>query len=318
MVVYIQPMTRIACLLLLTPVIALPPLGAEAPPPPGSTDAVPRFAAREESSGEREMKALALAYPGRIAEVARRDGDWALRIDQTWYYWSRGRLLPAELRERWNDFASYRFYSYPLLFLPPLPTLDEEDRRQLKERLERSDADPPRRHEAFLGQLYRAGNREQTEKRIATVSFLGFRLSIHEDVLPALRGVERRLRRRAQADPEVRRFLDSLRGVAGYNWRPIAGQRSRSYHSYGIAVDLMPKSYRGLHTYWRWAVPDNERWYAIPYGQRWMVPEAVVQAFEEEGFVWGGKWFFFDTMHFEYRPEILILARQRQGPSGSL
>jgi hypothetical protein len=45
-----------------------------------------------------------------------------------------------------------------------------------------------------------------------------------------------------------------------------------------------------------------------------MVPDAVVAAFERHGFVWGGKWLFFDTMHFEYRPEILILARQ-QGAS---
>ena len=48
-------------------------------------------------------------------------------------------------------------------------------------------------------------------------------------------------------------------------------------------------------------------WYAIPYARRWMVPETVVRAFEVQGFVWGGKWLFFDTMHFEYRPEILLL-----------
>jgi hypothetical protein len=30
--------------------------------------------------------------------------------------------------------------------------------------------------------------------------------------------------------------------------------------------------------------------------------------------VWGGKWLFFDTMHFEYRPEIFNLARQAQKP----
>jgi hypothetical protein len=40
-----------------------------------------------------------------------------------------------------------------------------------------------------------------------------------------------------------------------------------------------------------------------------MIPLPVVQAFERQGFVWGGKWLFFDTMHFEYRPEILLLAR---------
>jgi hypothetical protein len=38
-----------------------------------------------------------------------------------------------------------------------------------------------------------------------------------------------------------------------------------------------------------------------------MPPAALVRAFERQGFVWGGKWLFFDTMHFEYRPEILLM-----------
>jgi len=28
-----------------------------------------------------------------------------------------------------------------------------------------------------------------------------------------------------------------------------------------------------------------------------------VQLFESERFIWGGRWYHFDTMHFEYRPE---------------
>jgi hypothetical protein len=35
-------------------------------------------------------------------------------------------------------------------------------------------------------------------------------------------------------------------------------------------------------------------------------PQAIVDAFEAEGFIWGGKWHSFDFMHFEYRPELLI------------
>ncbi len=54
---------------------------------------------------------------------------------------------------------------------------------------------------------------------------------------------------------------------------------------------------------------QTDEWYAIPYERRWMVPLQIVEVFEEQGFIWGGKWFFFDTMHFEYRPEILILAK---------
>jgi D-alanyl-D-alanine carboxypeptidase len=32
--------------------------------------------------------------------------------------------------------------------------------------------------------------------------------------------------------------------------------------------------------------------------------------FERAGFIWGGKWYHFDTFHFEYRPEIIALAKQ--------
>ncbi|MGW8266533.1 MAG: M15 family metallopeptidase, partial [Longimicrobiales bacterium] len=42
-------------------------------------------------------------------------------------------------------------------------------------------------------------------------------------------------------------------------------------------------------------------------------PPAVVEAFERHGFVWGGKWAHFDTMHFEYRPEILYYNRMVAG-----
>ncbi|WP_265937085.1 M15 family metallopeptidase [Aliarcobacter butzleri] len=28
--------------------------------------------------------------------------------------------------------------------------------------------------------------------------------------------------------------------------------------------------------------------------------------FEKYGFIWGGRWYHFDTMHFEYRPELLV------------
>ncbi|MCK5249849.1 MAG: M15 family metallopeptidase, partial [Spirochaetaceae bacterium] len=42
-------------------------------------------------------------------------------------------------------------------------------------------------------------------------------------------------------------------------------------------------------------------------------PEAVVEAFEKNGFIWGGKWFLFDQIHFEYRPELIILGQLAEG-----
>jgi hypothetical protein len=44
-----------------------------------------------------------------------------------------------------------------------------------------------------------------------------------------------------------------------------------------------------------------------------MPPSVVVEIFEKHGFVWGGKWYHFDNMHFEYRPEIIYSS----GTSGS-
>ena len=31
----------------------------------------------------------------------------------------------------------------------------------------------------------------------------------------------------------------------------------------------------------------------------------IVDIFERHGFIWGGKWYHYDTMHFEHRPELL-------------
>lgn len=262
--------------------------------------------------GELEMAALARAYPHRIGEFAFRSDDWAVRIDDTWYYWAHGRLLPEELRAQWEQYTSYRFYSYSL-DLPPIPDLDEESRRRLKERLEQADEEPPRRYEGLLADLYRAGTRGQIEGRIVTVKLMGFEVRVHEQIAGPLEAVGGDLEVLIETDPEVQRFVAGLESLAGYNWREIAGTRSRSYHSYGIAVDLAPKSFGGRHTYWRWALPQTEEFYSIPYERRWMVPRQIVEIFERGGFVWGGKWFFFDTMHFEYRPEILVLATGAEG-----
>jgi hypothetical protein len=38
------------------------------------------------------------------------------------------------------------------------------------------------------------------------------------------------------------------------------------------------------------------------------VPGAIGEIFERHGFIWGAKWFHVDSMHFEYRPELIALA----------
>jgi hypothetical protein len=259
--------------------------------------------------GEGEVRALAATWPDRIAEAAIRDGEWMLRVDDAWFAWANGRLLPEAERGRWEEFVSLSFYRYPLE-LPPLAPVDEATVARLRERVRENERNPPRRNDAFLGLLLRAGNRAETEARIVKMEVAGYTVSVHEDVAGPLARLSDELAALKATDPEVKAFLRGLVEINGYNYRFVDGTRTRSYHSYGLAVDLIPRSYGGRHPYWRWAIEKEPDWWAVPYERRWMVPTSVVEAFERHGFVWGGKWLFFDTMHFEYRPEVLMLARE--------
>lgn len=84
-----------------------------------------------------------------------------------------------------------------------------------------------------------------------------------------------------------------------YNWRTIKGSAVRSLHSYGIAIDV------GIEhsNYWRWVPGASRERAPPPYENRF--PREVVEVFERHGFIWGGRWAHFDTMHFEFRPELL-------------
>jgi len=108
----------------------------------------------------------------------------------------------------------------------------------------------------------------------------------------------------ADALERVSRALDELPGnlakflvpAAGtYSCRTVAGSRAISMHAYGAAIDINTKH----ADYWRW-VGDRRapRW-------RNRIPVAIVRIFETHGFIWGGAWYHYDTMHFEYRPELL-------------
>jgi hypothetical protein len=289
--------------LLLAPGSPLPRLvKAEAAPP-----------SAEDLSGESEVRALAAAWPDRVTEVALRDGEWMLRVENEWFAWAHGRLLPEGDRSRWEEYAAVPFYRYPLS-LQPLAPVDEELAAKLRQRLRDAEVNPPRRSEEFLGRLLGAASRAETETRIVGMEVAGFTVKVHERLKDRLALVSEDLLALRAIDPEVASFLRGLREMNGYNYRYVEGTRSRSLHSYGLAVDLIPRSYGGKRAYWMWAANTIDEWWAIPYERRWMIPTPVVEAFERQGFVWGGKWLFFDTMHFEYRPEILLLAREQEEP----
>ena len=94
------------------------------------------------------------------------------------------------------------------------------------------------------------------------------------------------------------RFTEFLIPTLGtYNCRPIAATDRMSAHGLGIAIDIAAKH----SNYWRRSKPDaNGR---VVYKNE--IPWEIVRVFEKHGFIWGGKWYHYDTMHFEYRPELI-------------
>jgi hypothetical protein len=98
------------------------------------------------------------------------------------------------------------------------------------------------------------------------------------------------------------RFLEYLRPLQGtFNCRPIAGTNRLSAHGTATAIDLA----KAHSHYWLWSKPDASG--HVVYKNE--VPWEIVRIFEKHGFIWGGKWYHYDTMHFSYRPEMLINAK---------
>ena len=93
------------------------------------------------------------------------------------------------------------------------------------------------------------------------------------------------------------RFKPYLVPSAGtYSCRPVADTGLPSVHGFGAAIDIAVRT----SDYWVWATRSADA--EIPYRNR--VPLEIVEVFEAERFIWGGKWYHYDTMHFEYRPEL--------------
>lgn len=135
--------------------------------------------------------------------------------------------------------------------------------------------------------------RVEISSRLVKVRLFGVRYPFHERAAPALERVARRLDAAVARAPHLGAFLKSIGGT--WNYRRIKRSKHLSAHAWGIAVDLNPH----LGHYWRW----QRRGEPLRWQNR--VPQEIVDAFEAEGFVWGGRWLHYDTMHFEYRPELL-------------
>jgi len=265
------------------------------------------LAAQPPTRAELVMNALKEAYPDSIEKIEFRGDDWALLLNDTWYYYTEGKLLPENQIENADNFRSYQFYNYPAE-LPAWRERTAEETERFKNWTTRRNQNQFRRSVFFHDDLWQASTRAQTEKNIIVTNFLGKQTKIHKLIQDKLSNIETQIREAAKNDPQLQTWINNLAPVEGYGWRNIADTQSRSFHSYGIAVDLLPKNLGKQQTYWLWTSQYRDDWWNVSYNERYHPPAAVINAFEANGFIWGGKWPLFDTMHFEYRPEILILS----------
>lgn len=269
--------------------LAAPTAFSEDATPPGGLETLP---APDDIREDARVRAFLQAYGPLLDEVTFHGDDAVFSAGGRAIHFQDGRML-AEDRlgevDRYDPF----FYSYALGPLKGPPPLNEN----------------PVRSTDVLELLF--GRTEaEIRRHCGSATFLNHRLFINSLAIEPLRAVEREILAAAQRDPEVAGWIEDLDIAFSFMDKGIAGSTSRSYHAWGLAVDLVPDSYDGKQVYWRWSrVFNREGWHRIPLAQRWSPPQAVIEAFERHGFVWGGKWAHFDTIHFEYRPEILSYNR---------
>jgi len=159
-------------------------------------------------------------------------------------------------------------------------------------------ADPGRaRSAAFFIKLYGECAKGGVAPHLVSVPWVPAH-SAHTVKMTALHGAAAHLKAvSARLDTLPASLIAYLAPAGGtYSCRTISGTGRRSAHGFGIAIDIAVKH---AH-YWRWSKPAQA---GLPI-YRNEIPAEIVRAFEAEGFIWGGRWSHYDTMHFEYRPEL--------------
>ncbi len=160
--------------------------------------------------------------------------------------------------------------------------------------------DPGRlRYQPFFQALY-GKDKQSIEKNLVRITWPTLKGSIKLPV-NKVGGVDKKLYLIGQ---EISKLPKSERiwaeGASTYEYRVIKDTDRLSMHSFGIAIDLAPTKTQ----YWKDEAPSE----TAHIGYHNTMPLSIVRIFEKHGFIWGGRWYHYDTMHFEYRPELFAAS----------
>jgi hypothetical protein len=160
------------------------------------------------------------------------------------------------------------------------------------------NADPGRfRNEAFFRKMYGDCRKGEVERNMTAIMWLPKTWGRPVRV-SRVNGIAEKLK---QVSDEIDALPAAIKAaaypIAGvFACRAVKDTGRPSMHAYAAAIDLNLK----MSDYWLWQAKGGG---SIPYRNR--MPQEIVDIFERHGFIWGGKWYHYDTMHFEYRPELL-------------
>lgn len=159
--------------------------------------------------------------------------------------------------------------------------------------------DPGRvRNEPFFMKIY--GSTEKDVKQHLTIITWCPKLVGQKITVTKINGIDKKLAqisKELDEHPELKKYLTDIGGT--FTWRNINGTNRHSMHSFGMTIDINTT----WSDYWQWSCKCTNEDADVKYKNR--IPQIIVDTFEKYGFIWGGKWYHFDTMHFEYRPELI-------------
>lgn len=234
---------------------------------------------------KQDILCLMMAYPGHISNAVQSDGQVYIEMKSgKKILYDDKKTKSMESKIAYPDLQDMMEQTYPIT---PIKSLMNEN------------YDPGRaRVYSLLREVY-GSSKQQIEDNLVAVKAGGrtFEFNRRNQAAEALENVMKELATLAEKSRGTRAFAYSCVGT--YNYRVIAGTNRLSAHAYGIAIDLC----RDKRDYWKWASREEGEERISTY------PVKIVELFEKNNFIWGGKWGHFDILHFEYRPEIIIKAR---------
>ncbi|MBF7811100.1 M15 family metallopeptidase [Clostridium beijerinckii] len=246
--------------------------------------------ASEDRDYQTEMKQdiliLMLSYPQHIVDVEKKSDDEVYIIMK-----SGKKIIYDDKKEKNHEVK---------LTNPDLQDMLEQD-YPLERNTEIMDKnfDPGRaRHYELLSEVY-GNSKGAIEKNLASLKYgyTNYQFNKQNNANASLEAALKELMPLAKSRSDIGSILYPASGT--FNYRVISGTGRLSPHSYGIAIDLKSDK----RDYWKWSSEKAGKERLSDY------PKELVEAFEKNNFVWGGKWGHFDILHFEYRPEIILKAR---------